>query len=185
MRPDPLAGVELCGQDICAVSYLIDWYEHPAQVTSSAHGTEFRNLSGDTFTITPTGVRTCVDGKTMECVWAQLRALSIKFPEYPRALAWYAALVRGVLSSRAECVLEFSPAFPGVTWIVDVTFGAPNMLWNLRSRQFFAALDEVLPVTSETIDPDLLSAYSKFCDHSYLARALRAETILRDILIPR
>jgi len=59
------------------------------------------------------------------------------------------------------------------------------MLWNLRSRQFFAALDEVLPVTSETIDPDLLSAYSKFCDHSYLARALRAETILRDILIPR
>ncbi len=163
---------------------MIDWYERPAIVTSSAAATEFRNLDGDTFTIIPTGVRICVNGKTTECVWAQLTALSIKFPGYPRAVAWYAALVRGVLSSEAECVLEFSPAFPGAKWIIDVKFGTPNKLWNLRSRQFFAALDEVLPVAGETIDPDLLSAYSKFCDRSYLARALRAETVLREILIP-
>lgn len=164
----------------------IDWYEGPARVSSTPEGTTFQNSLGETFTLTRTGVRVHTREGTASCEWARLQSLYIKFPEYPRFLAWYAAVVRGSLagSPRAETVLEFSPAFPGFTWIIDVSFGSPQRIWNPASRQFFAALSDILPPKAEIQNPDLLDAYRRFLGVSFFARIWRSESILRNCLWP-
>lgn len=180
--------IGLAWRDVMVVGMLktIDWYEQPAVVVADFGGTSLTNGAGDEMAVNRVGISWKVSGQVTRLNWSEVEVMTVEFPEFPRSLKWVANVLRGALAGapRGGYKLQFGILSRGskTGTYAKIDFGSPTAQWNLPSRQFFAALDEVLPAPSDLPNPDLLDAYRRFRQRSIWRRGFRGEVLLREIL---